>query len=40
MTQKPKEALDAKLTEVEKSRVDKAEAKEADEETEVEAALQ
>lgn len=40
LTQKPKEALDAKLTEVEKSRVDKAEAKEADEETEVEAAIQ
>lgn len=39
LTQKQKEALDAKLAEVEKSRAAKAEAKEAAEEAEAEAAI-
>jgi hypothetical protein len=39
LTPKQKEALDAKLAEVEKSRAAKAEAKEAAEETEAEAAI-
>ncbi|MBQ6826585.1 MAG: hypothetical protein IJO46_01105 [Thermoguttaceae bacterium] len=39
LTPKQKEALDAKLAEVEKSRADKAEAKEAAEEAEAEAAI-